>query len=137
MNFIKCDVSTICIGECASMAAVLLSSGTKGKRFRAAELHGAHPPALGRRPGPADGNRHRGRLHAEDAQAPEQIPSENTGQSIEKIQLDTKRDNYMTAEEAKEYGLVDEIIYHHGAMPERRRANKPSRTIVTRQLRPH
>ena len=45
------------------------------------------------------------------------ILSENTGQSIEKIQLDTERDNYMTAEEAKEYGLVDEIIYHHGAMP--------------------
>ena len=80
MNFIKCDVSTICIGECASMAAVLLSSGTKGKRLN---------PIL----------------------------SENTGQSIEKIQLDSERDNYMTAEEAKEYGLVDEIIYHHGAMP--------------------
>lgn len=45
------------------------------------------------------------------------ILAENTGQSIEKIQLDTERDNYMTAEEAKEYGLVDEIIYHHGAMP--------------------
>ena len=107
MNFIKCDVSTICIGECASMAAVLLSSGTKGKRFVLPNsmvlIH--QPFAI-----VADFMlKTRKRLN--------KILSENTGQSIEKIQLDTERDNYMTAEEAKEYGLVDEIIYHHGAMP--------------------
>ena len=100
MNFIKCDVSTICIGECASMAAVLLSSGTKGgAQGQQTEIAIVADFML----------KTRKRLN--------KILSENTGQSIEKIQLDTERDNYMTAEEAKEYGLVDEIIYHHGAMP--------------------
>ena len=117
MNFIKCDVSTICIGECASMAAVLLSSGTKGKRFVLPNsMVLIHQPLGG-----AQGQQTEIAIVADfmlkTRKSLNKILSENTGQSIEKIQLDTERDNYMTAEEAKEYGLVDEIIYHHGAMP--------------------
>ena len=117
MNFIKCDVSTICIGECASMAAVLLSSGTKGKRFVLPNsMVLIHQPLGG-----AQGQQTEIAIVADfmlkTRKRLNKILAENTGQSIEKIQLDTERDNYMTAEEAKEYGLVDEIIYHHGAMP--------------------
>lgn len=114
MNFIKCDVSTICIGECASMAAVLLASGTKGKRFCLPNsMVLIHQPSGG-----AQGQqteiaivadfmlKTRGRLN--------KILSDATGQDMDTIQLDTERDNYMTAEEAKAYGLVDEIITHHG-----------------------
>ena len=117
MQYIKCDVSTICIGECASMAAVLLSSGTKGKRFVLPNsMVLIHQPLGG-----AQGQQTEIAIVADfmlkTRKRLNKILSENTGQSIEKIQLDTERDNYMTAEEAKEYGLVDEIIYHHGAMP--------------------
>lgn len=117
MQYIKCDVSTICIGECASMAAVLLSSGTKGKRFVLPNsMVLIHQPLGG-----AQGQQTEIAIVADfmlkTRKRLNKILSENTGQSIERIQLDTERDNYMTAEEAKEYGLVDEIIYHHGAMP--------------------
>ena len=117
MQYIKCDVSTICIGECASMAAVLLSSGTKGKRFVLPNsMVLIHQPLGG-----AQGQQTEIAIVADfmlkTRKRLNKILAENTGQSIEKIQLDTERDNYMTAEEAKEYGLVDEIIYHHGAMP--------------------
>ncbi len=117
MNFIKCDVSTICIGECASMAAVLLSAGAKGKRFCLPNsMVLIHQPLGG-----AQGQqteiqivadfmlKTRNRLNG--------ILAANTGQDIERIQRDTERDNYMSAEEAKAYGLVDEIIYRHGAKP--------------------
>ena len=89
-----------------------------------AELHGAHPPALGGAQGQQTEIAIVADFMLKTRKRLNKILAENTGQSIEKIQLDTERDNYMTAEEAKEYGLVDEIIYHHGAMPERRRANK-------------
>lgn len=117
MQYLKCDVSTICIGECASMAAVLLSSGTKGKRFVLPNsMVLIHQPLGG-----AQGQQTEIAIVADfmlkTRKRLNKILAENTGQSIEKIQLDTERDNYMTAEEAKEYGLVDEIIYHHGAMP--------------------
>lgn len=117
MNFIKCDVSTICLGECASMAAVLLSNGAKGKRMCLPNsMVLIHQPLGG-----AQGQQTEIAIVADfmlkTRKRLNKILSENTGQSIEKIQLDTERDNYMTAEEAKEYGLVDEIIYHHGAMP--------------------
>lgn len=117
MNYIKCDVSTICLGECASMAAVLLSAGAKGKRYVLPNsMVLIHQPLGG-----AQGQQTEIAIVADfmlkTRKRLNKILSENTGQSIEKIQLDTERDNYMTAEEAKEYGLVDEIIYHHGAMP--------------------
>ena len=114
MNFIKCDVSTICIGECASMAAVLLSAGTKGKRFCLPNsMVLIHQPSGG-----AQGQQTEIAIVADfmlkTRDRLNKILAGNTGQTIERIQLDTERDNYMTAEEAKAYGLVDEIITHHG-----------------------
>ena len=118
MNFVKCDVSTICIGECASMAAVLLSAGAKGKRFCLPNsMVLIHQPLGG-----AQGQQTEIAIVADfmlkTRKRLNKILSENTGQPIDKIQLDTERDNYMTAEEAKAYGLVDEIIFHHGAKAE-------------------
>lgn len=117
MNFIKCDVSTICLGECASMAAVLLSNGAKGKRMCLPNSMVLIHQPLGGAQGQQTEIAIVDDFMLKTRKRLNKILSENTGQSIEKIQLDTERDNYMTAEEAKEYGLVDEIIYHHGAMP--------------------
>ena len=114
MNFIKCDVSTICIGECASMAAVLLSAGTPGKRFCLPNsMVLIHQPSGG-----AQGQQTEIAIVADfmlkTRQRLNKILADNTGQTLETIQLDTERDNYMTAEEAKAYGLVDDIIFRHG-----------------------
>lgn len=110
MNFIKCDVSTICIGECASMAAVLLSSGAKGKRYVLPNsMVLIHQPSGG-----AQGQETEIAIVADFMKKTRvrlnKILSENTGQSLERIQQDTERDNYMTAEEALEYGLVDKVV---------------------------
>ena len=110
MNDIKADVSTICVGLAASMGAVLLSSGTKGKRFALpnAEIM-IHQPLGGARGQASDI-----RIHADWITKTKtklnNILSENTGQSFEKVEEDTDRDNFMTADEAKQYGLVDEVI---------------------------
>ena len=109
MNFIKCDVSTICLGECASMAAVLLSAGAKGKRLCLPNsMVLIHQPLGG-----AQGQQTEIQIVADFMLKTRQrlngILAENTGQSLEKIQADTERDNYMTAEQALEYGLVDRI----------------------------
>lgn len=110
MNFIKCDVSTICIGMAASMGAFLLSSGAKGKRFALpnAEVM-IHQPSGGAR-----GQATEIKIVAENILKTRtklnRILSENTGKPLEVIEVDTERDNYMTAEEAKAYGLVDSII---------------------------
>lgn len=110
MNYIKCDVSTICMGMAASMGAFLLAAGTKGKRFALpnAEVM-IHQPSGG-----AKGQATDIKIVAENILKTKaklnQILAENTGQTIEKIAIDTERDNYMTAEEAKAYGLVDSII---------------------------
>lgn len=110
MQYIKPDVSTICIGRAASMGAVLLAAGTKGKRFSlpSAEVM-IHQP-LGGMQGQAEDIR----IHAEKIlKVREQlnlILSERTGQTVEKIAKDSDRDRYMTAEEAKSYGLIDEVI---------------------------
>ena len=114
MDFIKCDVSTICIGECASMAAVLLSAGTPGKRFCLPNsMVLIHQPSGG-----AQGQQTEIAIVADfmlkTRQRLNKILADNTGQTLETIQLDTERDNYMTAEEAKAYGLVDDIIFRHG-----------------------
>ena len=113
MNFIKCDVSTICIGTAASMAAVLLSSGAKGKRYCLPNsMVLIHQPLGG-----AQGQQTEIAIVADfmlkTRKQLNQILSENTGQPIDKIQEDTERDNYMTAQQAKDYGLVDEIIAKH------------------------
>ena len=110
MNYIKADVSTICVGLAASMGAVLLSSGAKGKRFALpnAEIM-IHQPLGGARGQASDI-----RIHADWITKTKtklnNILSENTGQSFEKVEEDTDRDNFMTAYEAKQYGLVDEVI---------------------------
>ena len=110
MNFIKCDVSTICIGMAASMGAFLLSSGAKGKRLILpnAEVM-IHQPSGGAR-----GQATEIQIVAENIlrtkQKLNEILAANTGKPIEQIALDTERDNYMTAQEAVEYGLVDSIV---------------------------
>lgn len=114
MNFIKCDVSTICIGMCASMAAVLLSAGAKGKRYCLPNsMVLIHQPSGG-----VQGQETEIAIVAEQIlktrKRLNEILASNTGQKLETIQHDTERDNYMTAEEALKYGIVDEIITHHG-----------------------
>ena len=110
MNYIKCDVSTICMGLAASMGAFLLSGGTKGKRFALpnAEVM-IHQPSGG-----AKGQETEIRIVAEQILKTRsrlnEILAANTGKPLEQIQADTERDNYMTAQEAKDYGLIDEII---------------------------
>ncbi len=112
MQFIKPDVSTICIGMAASMGAFLLSGGAKGKRFALpnAEIM-IHQPLGGAR-----GQATEIQIQAEQIlkikKKLNQILSNNTGKSIEEITRDTERDNYMTAQEAKEYGLIDAVIEH-------------------------
>ena len=109
MNFIKCDVSTICLGCCASMAAVLLSSGAKGKRLCLPNsMVLIHQPLGG-----AQGQQTEIQIVADfmlkTRQRLNKILADNTGQSLDRIQADTERDNYMTAEEALAYGLIDRI----------------------------
>lgn len=110
MQYIKCDVSTICIGLAASMGAFLLSGGTKGKRLALpnAEIM-IHQPSGG-----AQGQATEIQIAADHIlktrQKLNQILAENTGQPLEVISRDTDRDNFMSAEEAKEYGLIDEVI---------------------------
>ncbi len=110
MNYIKCDVSTICMGLAASMGAFLLAGGAKGKRMALpnAEIM-IHQPSGG-----AKGQETEIRIVAEQIlktrKQLNKILAENTGKPLEIIEQDTERDNYMTAEEAKEYGLIDEVI---------------------------
>ena len=110
MRYIKCDVTTICIGLAASMGAFLLSSGAKGKRYALpnAEVM-IHQPLGG-----AQGQASDIQIQAEHIMRTKaklnKILSENTGKDLKTIEKDTDRDNYMTAEEAKEYGLIDQIF---------------------------
>ena len=112
MNFIKCDVSTICIGMAASMAAFLLSSGTKGKRYAlpSSEIM-IHQPLGG-----AQGQASDIKIQAEHILALKKklnsVLSANTGKPVEQIENDTDRDNYLTAEDALNYGLIDKIFYN-------------------------
>ena len=113
MQYIKCDVSTICIGMAASMGSFLLSGGKKGKRYALpnAEIM-IHQP-LGGAQGQATEIQNAAEHILKTRQKLNTILAENTGQSLEKIQADTERDNFMSAQEAKEYGLVDEVIASH------------------------
>lgn len=110
MNFVKCDVSTNCIGMAASMGAFLLSGGAKGKRFALpnAEIM-IHQP-LGGAKGQASDIKIVADHIIKTRQKLNRILAENTGKPIEVIEVDTDRDNYMSAEEAKEYGLIDSVI---------------------------
>ena len=116
MNYIKCDVSTICMGMAASMGAFLLASGTKGKRFALpnAEIMIHQPLIGGGQNGGLSGQATDIKIHAEHLvrtrEKMNRMLSAYTGQPLEKIQIDTERDNFMSAEEAKAYGLIDEVI---------------------------
>ena len=112
INYIKCPVSTICVGMAASMGAVLLASGAKGKRFATpnAEIL-IHQPLIS---GGLSGQTTEIKIHADHMvrtrEKLNKLLSERTGQSLETIERDTERDNYMTAEEALKYGLIDGIL---------------------------
>ncbi len=110
MQYIKCDVSTICMGLAASMGAFLLSAGAKGKRLALPNSEIMIHQPLGGTQGQATEILIHAR-HIERTRANlNRILSENTGKPLEQIEKDTERDNFMTAEEAREYGLVDKVI---------------------------
>ena len=113
MKYIKCDVSTICIGMAASMGAFLLSGGTKGKRYalQNAEIM-IHQPSGGSKGQATDMKIVAEHILKTKARM-NRLMAEHTGQPVEKVEADTERDNWMTAEEAKAYGLIDEIITNH------------------------
>ena len=118
MNYITPPVSTVCMGRAASMGAFLLSSGTKGKRLALpnAEIMIHQPLIAGGQGGGLSGQTTDIKIHAEHMvyirDKMNRMLSEYTGQPLEKIQQDTERDNYLTAQQAKEYGLIDEVIAH-------------------------
>ena len=113
MQYIKCDVSTICMGMAASMGSFLLSSGTKGKRFALpnSEILIHQPLIAG---GGISGQCTDIKIHSDHMvktrEKLNRILAQNTGKPIEQINIDTERDNYMTAQEALEYGLIDKVI---------------------------
>ena len=118
MNYIKCDVSTICVGMAASMGSFLLASGTKGKRFALPNSEILiHQPLISGQGGGISGQATDIQIHANHIihirERMNTLLSEYTGQPLETIQKDTERDNYMTAQQAKEYGLIDDILTRH------------------------
>ena len=112
MNYIKCDVSTICIGMAASMGAFLLSSGAKGKRYALPNSEIMIHQPLGGMQGQATDIK----IHADHIirikDRMNRLLSQMTGQPLEVIQQDTERDNFMTAQQAQEYGLIDKVFEH-------------------------
>ena len=113
MQFVKCDVSTTVIGMAASMGAFLLAGGTKGKRYALpnAEVM-IHQPSGGAR-GQASDIKIVAEQILQTRQKLNEILAANCGQPVEQVAIDTERDNYMTAEQAKAYGLIDEVIVSH------------------------
>ena len=110
MNFVKCDVSTICIGMAASMGAFLLSAGTKGKRIALPNSEIMIHQPLGGAKGQASDIKIQAELILRTRDNLNRILAENTGKSVEEIARDTERDNFMTAKQALEYGLIDKIL---------------------------
>ncbi len=113
MQYIKCDVATICVGMAASMGAFLLSAGTKGKRMALpnAEIM-IHQPSAGTQGQVTDMAIHMKRLQTIKERM-NRIMAENTGKSVEEVTAACERDNFMTAEEALAFGLVDRVLEHH------------------------
>lgn len=114
MRYIRCDVSTICIGVAASFGSFLLAGGTRGKRFSLpnAEIMIHQPIISGGIKGQASDIKIMSDHMLKTKQRLNNIYAENTGQSIEQIEKDTDRDNFMSAAEAKKYGIIDEIVDH-------------------------
>ncbi|GAB7140490.1 ATP-dependent Clp endopeptidase proteolytic subunit ClpP [Deferribacterales bacterium RsTz2092] len=110
MNYIKCEISTICLGQAASMGAFLLAAGTKGKRFALPNARiMIHQPSGGARGQATDMEIHLNELLRTKEQMAK-IMADNTGQGLDKLKQDMERDYFMSAEEAKEYGLIDDIF---------------------------
>ena len=112
MQYVKCDVSTICVGMAASMGAVLLAGGAKGKRIALPHSEVMiHQPLIG---GGLSGQCTDIKIHSDHLlrtrQKMNELLAQNTGKSIEQVEIDTERDNYMTAKEALEYGIIDKVI---------------------------
>jgi ATP-dependent Clp protease protease subunit len=113
MNYVKCDVATICIGLAASMGAFLLSAGAKGKRYCTPNSEVMiHQPSGGSR-GTASDIKIQAEWMLHTKKKLNELLAAHTGQPIEVIERDTDRDNFMTAEQAKDYGLIDQIIEKH------------------------
>ena len=112
MQFVKCDVATYCVGQAASMGALLLSAGTKGKRHTLPNSRVMIHQPWGGAQGAASDISIQAKEILKMKDKINQILAQHTGQSLEKIQKDTDRDYFMSAEEAKTYGLVDEVIAH-------------------------
>lgn len=113
MQYIKCDVSTICIGMAASMGSFLLSGGAKGKRYALPNSEIMIHQPLGGAQGQATEIKIAAEHILKTRDRLNRILAQNTGQDLETIERDTERDNFMSAQEAKEYGLVDEVITSH------------------------
>ena len=112
MQYIKPDVVTICLGQAASMGAVLLAAGTKGKRYALPHSRILLHQPMGGFEGPAADVDIQAREILRLREALNKILTEHTGQPLEKIQSDTDRDFYMTSAQAKEYGIIDEVVVH-------------------------
>jgi ATP-dependent Clp protease protease subunit len=110
MQFVKPDVSTICIGMAASMGAVLLAGGAKGKRFMLPNSARHDSPALGRYQGQASDIHIQAQEILKIRERLNEILARHTGQTVEKIKLDSERDNFMSPTEAIAYGLVDKLL---------------------------
>ena len=111
MNYIKCDVSTICIGMAASMGAFLLSSGAKGKRFALPNSEIMIHQPLGGAQGQASDIKIAAEHILRTKQKLNEILAKNSGKPLSEIERDTDRDNYLSATEAQEYGLIDKVFY--------------------------
>ena len=111
MQYIKCDVSTICMGMAASMGAFLLSSGAKGKRFALPNSEIMIHQPLGGAKGQATDIKIAAEHILKTREKLNKILAENTGKPIEQIALDTERDNWLSAQEAMDYGIVDKVFY--------------------------
>jgi len=116
IQYIKCDVNTICIGQCASMAAVVLAAGTKGKRFALPNSRILIHQPLGGVQGQVADIEIGAREMLRTRKQLDKILAHHTGQTVKKIHSDTDRDNIMTAEEAKDYGLIDLVIVSRDAV---------------------
>ncbi|MCE5272004.1 ATP-dependent Clp endopeptidase proteolytic subunit ClpP [bacterium] len=113
MRFVKPDVSTMCVGQAASMGAFLLSGGTKGKRFALPHARVMiHQPAGGTQGQASDLEIYTQEI-LKTRKLINQVLADNTGQDLKRVEKDTDRDYFMSAEEAKKYGLIDEIMEHH------------------------
>ncbi|HEY2676258.1 MAG TPA: ATP-dependent Clp endopeptidase proteolytic subunit ClpP [Steroidobacteraceae bacterium] len=117
MQFIKCDVSTICVGLAASMGAVLLAGGTNGKRYSLPNSKiMIHQPSAGFQGQASDIDIHAREVMETKARL-NAILAKHTGQTVERVMVDSDRDNFMTAEQAKAYGIVDSMLEKRGELP--------------------